>query len=153
MNQRTVECHFNVYMVANKYLLSQLAGLALEAIRKEVKTIDAITKSTKDPCAILDIMKLLLRLTDRNDDLWKLVRELCDKHLIDLMGTPQFRALINGEDGKLFLGLVLDEIKRGQELNWMRRTSRNMFSKCSCKRSFGLLEKECERCVEKKIRL
>ena len=114
LNGQHAQFHFHVLLVARKFSLPRLEEKAVQALLESNADIELAYYNTGDISHALNLLKLLCEYKHLHGNFLKVIKGLCNNHLVDLMAEREFRGLMDGEDGKTLLDFVLTAVKAGQ---------------------------------------
>ena len=105
-----------IYVVAKKYLLPKLQEAALAALYEAVDIISPTNTTSQECSKIVELLQLLEEYKDHNAGFAGKIVELSEKHLPALLREKEFRQMLETNDAKPVLELVLKAVERGHGL-------------------------------------
>ena len=109
------EFHVNNFVAAKKYLLNDLESIALAGVLSSVESVESIYRRSKDITGIFELRQLLSIHRDQHEDFSVMASQLARKHLGSLVTIPEFRKMLDEDENKGTLDLVVNAVQTDHE--------------------------------------
>ena len=149
------EFHFNNFVAAKKYLLNDLESIALAGVLDSIESVQSIYRRSKDITGIFELRQLLSIHRDQHEDFSVMASQLARKHLGSLVTIPEFRKMLDEDENKGTLDLVVNGVQtdhedshvpdggQGERESALCPTCRFMWAPAAPAREYGC---QCPRC-------